>query len=182
MVEGQPLGILEAVDQANRRQKKVLFQRAVTHYEGLESLRGKRFAVWGLSFKPRTDDMREAPSIDLIKALTHCRSDQSMPMIQKRWWSLKRCFLPKSLAATYSYLDQHMSCVKEADALFIVTEWRLFHRPDFQALKSQLKAPVIFDGRNLYEPRELKDLGVYLLCDWARRLGLLGDLSCPSSL
>ncbi len=158
VVEGQPLGILEAVDQANRRQKKVLFQRAVTHYEGLESLRGKRFAVWGLSFKPRTDDMREAPSIDLIKALTtagatvHAYDPEAMVVAEE-------VFSTEIASGHLQLLDQHMSCVKEADALFIVTEWRLFHRPDFQALKSQLKAPVIFDGRNLYEPRELKDLG-----------------------
>ena len=155
---GQPLGILEAVDQANQRQKKVLFQRATQHYGDVESLASKRFAVWGLSFKPRTDDMREAPSIDLIRALTQAGA-QVFAYDPEAMEVARGIFAEEIESGSLSLCDRHMSCTEGADALFIVTEWRLFHRPDFRALKAQLKSPVIFDGRNLYEPSELKGHG-----------------------
>ena len=153
-----PLGILEAVDQANQKQKQVLFQRAVKHYGGEKNLQGKTFAVWGLSFKPRTDDMREAPSIDLIKDLT--AAGARVLAYDPEAMEVARSVFAKELEEEKLTLcTQHTDCTNSADALFIVTEWRLFHRPDFQALKEQLNEMVIFDGRNLYEPKEMKDLG-----------------------
>ena len=156
--QGRPLGILEAVDQANQRQKKVLFQRAVQHYGDLSALKGRRFAVWGLSFKPRTDDMREAPSIELIRSLTAAGA-QVYAYDPEAMEVARTVFSEEIERGALTLCDRHLSCTEGADALFIVTEWRLFHRPDFQALKAQLLAPVIFDGRNLYEPQELKSHG-----------------------
>lgn len=156
--KGAPLGILEAVDQANQKQKQVLFKRALKHYGSNEKLAGKTFALWGLSFKPRTDDMREAPSIDLIKALVASGA-------KVRAYDPEAMDVAKDVFA--SEIDQeqlqlclrHTDCISEADALFIVTEWRLFHHPDFEQLKSKLKEAVIFDGRNLYDPVDMKQKG-----------------------
>lgn len=156
--EGAPLGILEAVDQANQKQKQVLFKRALKHYGSKEALAGKRFAVWGLSFKPRTDDMREAPSIDLIQALIKAGAKvlaydpEAMEVAQE-------IFATEIAQEDLQLCSRHTDCVQNADALFIVTEWRLFHHPDFDSLKTQLNEPVIFDGRNLYDPTHMKQKG-----------------------
>jgi UDPglucose 6-dehydrogenase len=155
---GTPLGILEAVDQANQLQKQVLYQRAVKHFGGCEALHGKKCAVWGLSFKPRTDDMREAPSIDLVKALTQAGATVSA-YDPEAMEVAQTVFASEIEQGLLNLCNRHTDCTHDADALFIVTEWRLFHHPDFSMLKSALREPVIFDGRNLYDPKHMKELG-----------------------
>lgn len=155
---GKPLGILEAVDQANQKQKRVLFERALDYYRERGGLSGRTFAVWGLAFKPRTDDMREAPSLELISALmsagAHVKAYDPESM------EVARSLLEDEIeTGRVELCDRPMSCVEGADALFIVTEWRLFHHPDFEALGSALKSRLIFDGRNIYDPEQLRSLG-----------------------
>ena len=155
---GKPLGILEAVDQANQRQKQLLFQRAERYYQDRGGLLGRRFAVWGLAFKPRTDDMREAPSIDLIRALIAAGATVQAYDPEAHEVAAD-VFSDEIEAGQLNICERSMDCIPEADALFIVTEWRLFHHPDFALLSAQLKEPVIFDGRNLYDPKQMRSLG-----------------------
>jgi UDPglucose 6-dehydrogenase len=155
---GKPLGILEAVDQANQRQKQLLFQRAERYYQERGGLSGRRFAVWGLSFKPRTDDMREAPSIDLIQALIASGATIRAYDPEARAVAAE-VFSAEISSGQMELCERAMDCVDDADALFIVTEWRLFHHPDFDQLNAKLKAPVIFDGRNLYDPQQMRSIG-----------------------
>jgi UDPglucose 6-dehydrogenase len=150
---GYETEILQAVESVNERQKQTLFKKMHSHYRG--QLRGKVIAVWGLSFKPNTDDMREAPSRVLLEAL----------------WSAGarvRAYDPVAgheAAAIYGERPDLVLCdradkaLEGADALAIVTEWREFRSPDFDAIKAALRAPVIFDGRNLYDPNVLKHRG-----------------------
>jgi len=154
------LEILKAVDQVNERQKEVLFQRALTHYQG--ELAGRRFAVWGLAFKPRTDDMREAPSLVLIRALL--AAGATVSAYDPESMGVTRELLADELSSgRLSLMDaegtEHYDCLEGADALFVVTEWKLFHHPDFDRLKRTLKSPVVFDGRNIYDPDMMRQLG-----------------------
>ena len=158
---GPPLRILRAVDEVNERQKEVLFQRAREHYQG--ALSGKRFAVWGLAFKPRTDDMREAPSLVLIKALLEAGA--SVSAYDPESMSVTRALLQAPIDEGRVQLmdgegQDHYSCLEGADALFVVTEWKVFHHPDFKRLCASLAEPVVFDGRNIYDPDMMKSLGV----------------------
>ncbi len=147
--------LLQAVENVNYRQKQVLFSKIEQHYSG-SSIKGKTFAVWGLAFKPNTDDMREAPSLSLIESLLAAGAQV-------------RAFDPEALDEAQRILGnrpgltlcQHqMEAIKEADALCVVTEWKAFWCPDFKALKQQLTDSVIFDGRNLYNPSEIKQQGI----------------------
>src|ERR1700722_4798627 len=140
--------ILAAVESANERQKQVLFEKITRHFG---SLRGKTIALWGLAFKPNTDDMREAPSRVLMEALwqegasVRAYDPVAMPECSRIYGSRADLTLCKSSAETLA----------GADGLAIVTEWREFRSPDFAFIKSTLKTPVIFDGRNLYDPTHL---------------------------
>jgi len=145
---GYEESILTAVEDVNERQKTVLFQKIKRHFG---SLRGKTIALWGLAFKPNTDDMREAPSRVLIEALwkegaaVRAYDPVAMPECSRIYGSRVDLTLCKSSVETLS----------GADGLAIVTEWREFRSPDFDYIKSTLKTPVIFDGRNLYDPAHL---------------------------
>ena len=140
--------ILAAVESVNERQKRVLFDKIKRHFG---SLRGKIIALWGLAFKPNTDDMREAPSRVLMEALweegasVRAYDPVAMPECSRIYGSRADLTLCKSSAETLA----------GADGLAIVTEWREFRSPDFDYIKSTLKTPVIFDGRNLYDPAHL---------------------------
>jgi UDPglucose 6-dehydrogenase len=145
--------IIKAVEGVNQRQKGVLEKKIVARYG--EDLSGLTFGVWGLSFKPETDDMREAPSIMLIKALL------------KRGASVK-AYDPKAMHEAQSiylkgesviYTESKYGAIKEADAMVLITEWKEFRSPDFEEIKQRLKAPIIFDGRNQYNPQRLKEMG-----------------------
>jgi len=151
---GYDASLLQAVEAVNKRQKEVLFNKVSKHYNN--QLEGKTFALWGLSFKPKTDDMREAPSRALMERL---------------WASgaKVRAFDPEAMDETrriygdrseLTLCDTTEDCLQGADALFVVTEWTQFRSPDFEHIKSTLKDPVIFDGRNLYDPELLERTGI----------------------
>ena len=151
--QGQPLRLLEAVDEVNRHQKQLLAARVVERFGA--DLGGRRFALWGLAFKPDTDDMREAPSRTLIEALlargaTVCAHDP-VAMDESR-----RLF---GEAPGLSHAESPMAALQGADALVIVTEWKAYRSPDFEAMRQRLRQPVIFDGRNLYDPALMAALG-----------------------
>ena len=145
------LQILEAVEAVNERQKKVLFNKLKARF-GAE-LKNKTIAVWGLAFKPNTDDMREAPSIVLIENLLAegAKVKAYDPEAMKE--------AHKVFADRITYGKKVYEVLDGADALVIVTEWNEFRRPDFDKIKTLLKQPVIFDGRNLFEPKKMAQLG-----------------------
>ena len=145
--------VLKAVETRNNEQKTLLFSKIFNHFDG--ALRGKTFALWGLSFKPNTDDMRQAPSRVLMEALWNAGARV-------------QAFDPKAMEEAqriYGALDDLMlagtkeAALKNADALIIATEWQSFRAPDFDLLHQQLAQPVIFDGRNLFDPQRLKQRG-----------------------
>lgn len=150
---GSELKILGSVEDANEHQKTVLLDKITARFG--QDLSGKNFALWGLAFKPNTDDMREAPSRVLIEGLwakgaTVTAYDPVAMAETKRIYGDD---------ARLKLVDSPMEVLKNADALVIVTEWQVFRSPDFAAIKAALKNPVIFDGRNLYEPVAVKDAG-----------------------
>ena len=148
---GYKLEILSAVESVNNRQKKVLFDKLKRHFG--EELKNKTIAVWGLAFKPNTDDMREAPSIVLIKNLIAegCKVKAYDPEASKEAY--------KIFDDKIEYMNKQYSALEDADALVIVTEWNEFRRPDFDKIKSLLKQPVIMDGRNLFDPKKMAEMG-----------------------
>jgi UDPglucose 6-dehydrogenase len=145
---GEPLRLLAAVEAVNEAQKRVLFRKIEKRFG---SLKGRTFALWGLAFKANTDDMREAPSLTLIENLVAAGANVRAydPVAGKGYEKDHVTIVASALAA-----------LEGADALAIVTEWREFRSPDFAAIKASLKTPAIFDGRNLYDPAMLKELGI----------------------
>ena len=146
-----PLDLMQAVDDVNESQKQVLAQKIIAHFG--PDLAGKTFAVWGLAFKPRTDDIREAPALVLIDRLLAAGA-------------AVRTHDPEAMAnvkAIYgdkiSYSDRPYGALEGADALVIVTEWPEFRNPDFEVMKRLLKSPVIFDGRNIYDQKAMESHG-----------------------
>ena len=151
---GLELKVLKAVEEVNERQKSVLLDKITRRFG--EDLSGKHFALWGLAFKPNTDDMREAPSRVIMEGL----------------WARGATVAAYDPVATHEtqriygdeprlkYASSPMEALAGADALLIATEWKEFRSPDFQTIKTSLKSPVIFDGRNLYEPKVVKDAGL----------------------
>jgi UDPglucose 6-dehydrogenase len=151
---GVELNVLAAVERANGRQKLVLPGKIRQRFG--ESLAGRRFALWGLAFKANTDDMREAPSRAIIDSLlaAGARVTAYDPVAMD---SARRAI---GDVPGLDYAPDAMSAVKGADALVIATEWKEFRSPDFDAIAAALRQPVIFDGRNLYEPRALRARGI----------------------
>ncbi|HEX8986427.1 MAG TPA: UDP-glucose/GDP-mannose dehydrogenase family protein [Rhodocyclaceae bacterium] len=151
---GQPLLVLNAVEAANEAQKQVLAGKIAKRFGG--DLAGKTFALWGLAFKPNTDDMREAPSrvliADLLARGARVRAYDPVAMDETR-----RIYPGES---RIDYADSPMAALPGADALVIVTEWKEFRSPDFDAIKAALKTPVVFDGRNLYDPAQPRAAGL----------------------
>ena len=146
--------ILNAVEAVNDKQKEVLFRKMQRHFEG--DLRGRNFALWGLAFKPNTDDMRQAPAVTLIELLLKAGATVKAydPVAAAE---AQRMFAGR---AGFTLAKSAYEAAQGADALAIVTEWQEFRSPDFDRLKQILKAPVIFDGRNLYEPSMLSRFGL----------------------
>jgi UDPglucose 6-dehydrogenase len=147
---GYDFKILQSVERVNKTQKTRLFEKMKKR---LGSLKGKTIAVWGLSFKPKTDDMREAPSIPLIHALLAAGAkvhayDPEATQVAKGIFGRK-----------ISYAASNYDAIKGADALAIVTEWNEFRRPDFARMRSLMRTPMIFDGRNLFSPEQMKQSG-----------------------
>lgn len=143
---GQPMQVLQAVEAANERQKHVLVDKIVARFG--ENLSNKRFALWGLAFKPQTDDMREAPSRVILEELFK-RGATVTAYDPVAMHEAQRIFGDDG---RLTYADQPMAALEGADALVIVTEWKEFRSPDFNAIKIKLKSPVIIDGRNIFSP------------------------------
>ena len=145
--------ILNAVMDVNTIQKKVLVEKMRAYYK--DGLKGKKFALWGLAFKPDTDDIREAPALYIIEELLKdgativAFDPEGMPNVKKL------------LGDKIGYSENRYDALDGADALLIVTEWPVFRTPDFDFMKEKLKAPVVFDGRNLYDLERMKDYGFY---------------------
>ncbi len=145
--------ILRAVEEVNKEQQQVLFRKISKHFKG--NLQGRKFALWGLAFKPNTDDMRDAPSRKLMEALWEAGA-------------IVQAYDPEAMSearriygdrADLLLCDNPDATLDGADALVIITEWKLFRSPDFDFIKSRLKQAVIFDGRNLYEPQRMRKRG-----------------------
>lgn len=150
---GSPLTLLETVDQVNQKQKQVLFYKLRQYFGG--ELSGKVVALWGLAFKPKTDDMREAPSRLLMEQLWQVGASV-------------KAFDPEAMAQAQliyegnpklTLVDSPYDALVDADVLVICTEWAVFRAPDFEQMKQRLRQPVIFDGRNIYDPHTMADLG-----------------------
>ena len=162
VTHGVRMSVIESVDVANDRQKVRMATKIIKHFapdskeDSLDTLKGKKFALWGLSFKPKTDDMREAPSLTIIKELTsrgasvNAYDPEAMEVAKKM---LQTQDMP------VAFYDSAYEALDGADALVIVTEWNEFRRPNFTKMTQSLKSPVIFDGRNLFEPAKMARLG-----------------------
>jgi UDPglucose 6-dehydrogenase len=159
---GQDLRILRAVEEVNHEQKQVLGNKIVSRFG--EDLSSRRFAVWGLSFKPNTDDMREASSRVLLRQLVEHGAAVAVydPVAIKeaqRVLALDFANRPGALSQI-RFCDSPMEALCDADALAIVTEWKTFRSPDFSQMKQLLRQPIVFDGRNLFEPQIMQDEGI----------------------
>jgi UDPglucose 6-dehydrogenase len=153
---GYQMQVLQAVEGVNDAQKEVLFNKVKKHFGG--DLQGKKFAIWGLSFKPKTDDMREAPSLVIIEKLLAEGATVSAydPVAVGE--------AKHTLGDTITYAKDQFDALVDADALLVVTEWPEFRSPSFEVVGRLLKQKVIFDGRNIYDPTELKQLGFAYHC------------------
>jgi UDPglucose 6-dehydrogenase len=153
---GHKMRILQAVEDVNEDQKHVLVKKIIKHFG--ENLKGKTFALWGLSFKPKTDDMREAPALviieNLLRAGAHIRAFDPVAMHEAS----------KVLHDTITYCKDQYDTLDEADALIIATEWPEFRSPNFNAMGKLMKNKLIFDGRNIYELDEMNELGYTYYC------------------
>ena len=154
---GSPARILEAVEQRNGRQKRRLYEKVISRFGS--DLKGRTFAVWGLSFKPDTDDVREASSLSTmelllgagakIKAFDPVAAENARKAMQPTWTESRQLI----------FCSDQYEAIEASDALLLMTEWKQFRNPDFTVLKRKLRSPVIFDGRNQYQPDEMTDLG-----------------------
>jgi UDPglucose 6-dehydrogenase len=147
---GSEISLLTAVDKINRNQKSVLYNKVIKHFG---DIKGKHFAVWGLAFKPNTDDMREAPSVVIIKKLLE--KGATVSAYDPAAMETSKFYLKDSI----TYANSEFDALKKADALLIMTEWNEFRNPDYDVMKKELNLPVIFDGRNIFSPEKMKDLG-----------------------
>jgi len=147
---GLELDLLRAVERTNERQKKLLLSKALKHFG---ELAGKTFAVWGLAFKPKTDDMREAPAVELIEGLlgkgakVQCHDPVAEPVARRHFGD------------RVQYAQGPYDALQGAHALFLVTEWNEFRHPDFERMKAAMVKPVVFDGRNVFDPAAARALG-----------------------
>ncbi|MCX8104695.1 MAG: UDP-glucose/GDP-mannose dehydrogenase family protein [Ignavibacterium album] len=148
---GSELTLLTLVDKINKEQRLRFFNKIKNHFDG--NLKDKSFAVWGLAFKPNTDDMREAPSVPVIKMLIE--SGAKVIAFDPAAMENARFYLNDSI----EYAGNMYDALPDADALIIFTEWNEFRNPDFQKVKSLLKQPLIFDGRNVYDLDDMEELG-----------------------
>ena len=150
---GYDFQILRAVEAVNTSQKLRLVDKVVAHFGGEARVAGKTLALWGLAFKPRTDDMREAPAIAIIERLLAMGASV-------RAYDPEANETARSLFGDRITLcDKSYDALAGADALVVVTEWNTFREPDFEKMRGLLKAPVVFDGRNVYAPEQMRALG-----------------------
>lgn len=146
------LKVLQAVEEVNQEQKLIIVPKILKHFDG--DIKGKKFAVWGLSFKPKTDDMREAPSMQIMRELhehgasVHAHDPVALEEAKKLG------------AEQYATLyEDYYDALRDADGLVLVTEWLNYREPDFELMKGLMRVPVIFDGRNIYHSEKLKNIG-----------------------
>lgn len=153
---GYSLEIIKSVEKVNERQKEVLYNKINKHFKG--ELKGKTFGVWGLSFKPNTDDMREAPSVVIINKLLEKGASV------KAYDPVATEEAKKILGERITYSKDMYEAVIDVDAMILVTEWPEFRVPNFKVLLKLMKGKVIFDGRNIYEPSEIVETGFCYYC------------------
>jgi UDPglucose 6-dehydrogenase len=147
-----PMRVVQAVDETNNDQKAIIVPRVAAHLGGL---RGKQIAIWGLAFKPKTDDMREAPALTVIEALL--KEGASVKAYDPKAMAVARSILGDRI----TFCERSYDAVQGADALLLVTEWNEFREPDFARIKSLMRKPAIFDGRNIFNPEVLRELGFH---------------------
>ncbi|MBP9837183.1 MAG: UDP-glucose/GDP-mannose dehydrogenase family protein [Proteobacteria bacterium] len=151
-----PLQIIKSVDEVNNKQKGLITKKVISHFGGKDAIKGKKFAIWGLAFKPKTDDMREAPSLTVINELaalgaTFTAFDPEATAVAKKIF--------EKTNVNINFAENAYDALTAADALIIVTEWNEFRKPNFVKVQQALKTPLIFDGRNLFEPATMMRLG-----------------------
>jgi len=148
---GAPLTILQSVEEINQEQRRRFFRMVERHFEG--KLEGLRVAVWGLAFKPNTDDVREAPVFYLLDSLLAARASVAVfdPEAMKR--------VKERYGDRLEYAESSYGALQGADALLVVTEWNEFRKPDFGLMKNLMRKPVLFDGRNIYDPQKIRERG-----------------------
>jgi UDPglucose 6-dehydrogenase len=151
---GEPLHVLAAVERANERQKQVLVDRVVARFG--ENLAGRCFAIWGLAFKPDTDDLREAPSLVIVRELA--RRGARIVAHDPEAMAAARALLAD--VPLLEFAPTPMAALDGADALLIVTEWKAYRSPDFVRVRTALRQPVLIDGRNLFDPALLREAGI----------------------
>lgn len=153
---GYRMRVLRAVEEVNENQKGILFEKLQRHFDG--DLRGKTIALWGLAFKPETDDMREAPSLILINKLLNAgcnvRAYDPAAMAECR----------RRIGDSVCYATDMYDAALDADALMLVTEWKEFRLPSWAVIKKAMRIPVLLDGRNIYEKKEIEELGFTYYC------------------
>ncbi|HEX5624436.1 MAG TPA: nucleotide sugar dehydrogenase, partial [Saprospiraceae bacterium] len=143
--------ILDAVMQVNDSQKKILSEKILEHFN--DQMQGRKIAIWGLAFKPNTDDIREAPALEIMESLLQAGAEIS-------------AYDPEAMKHVQAIFGEHVSFAKDmyealrgADALALITEWNVFRSPDFELMRSLMKQPLIFDGRNVFDHARMKELG-----------------------
>jgi UDPglucose 6-dehydrogenase len=151
-----PLEMLVATDRVNERQKHYVSTKIMARFGS--HLGGRIFAVWGLAFKPKTDDVREAPALTIIEDLLHAGA--RIHVYDPEGMKNARHYLGERV----TYCQSNYEACEGADALVVVTEWNEFRRPDFERIKTLLKQPVVFDGRNIYDPARMRDYGFEHVC------------------
>lgn len=156
--EGYDMRVLRAVEEVNEQQKHVVFNKLVRHFGGIDKMKGKRIAIWGLAFKPETDDMREATSLVTIGRLLDAGC-------------LVRVFDPVAMAEcrrrvgdAVEYAGDMYDAVVDADALLLLTEWKQFRLPSWKVITRSMATPVVIDGRNIYDPDDMQRLGIEYHC------------------
>jgi UDPglucose 6-dehydrogenase len=150
---GNSLRILSAVDGVNEMQKTIILKKLASHFKN--RLKGRTIAIWGLSFKPQTDDIRDAPSLAIITRLL------AMGVKVKAHDPIAIPPVKALFGGKVSFYETGYDALRDVDALLIVTEWNEFRRPDFARMRKLMRHPVIFDGRNIYDPQEMKGLGFH---------------------
>ena len=145
------MSIISAADKVNKKQRDIFIQKIINKYG--KNLAGKTFAVWGLAFKPKTNDMREAPAITIINALLDMGA--SVNAFDPKAMETAKFYFEEKI----NYTDSAYEALKDADCLLLLTEWNEFRRPDYEKIKSLMKSPVIIDGRNQYDAKRLKEKG-----------------------
>lgn len=159
-----PIRLLKVVDEVNKLQKLILVKKILKHYDG--NIIGKKFAVWGLAFKPNTDDMREAPAIVIIKELVRLGAK----VIAYDPAAMENAKF--HLDDIVEYSEDQYKTLHDAEALLTLTEWNEFRNPDYDRIKSELKLPVIFDGRNIYDTKKMEELGFIYFSIGRKPVGL----------